>query len=602
MTGSPVGAASSSSAADAMVPQPLAPSSEPAQHSTDSWAFDAASGGGGSSSSSEQDGDPGAAAAAILTITALNAMHAAAAAAAAAVAEADGTASPSPSISAPPATSASEIATSAPASSGEVVKAVGSVVTPEVHSTSRLEQVAIAAAATAAADADAFAAFAVEDAYLNLNGESTTATELALGPAASAATHYQRQGSKLRSAAGRAREAPFPRSPITAHASVGGTSSANDDPESAEQQKEAHRENALLSLPDIPWYAAAAEAPPPPPAPLALAGLGLSASARSSSGQQPVSPGGHRSYSAADDPAAARDPSSASFGVEAGDRSSSATGNSQESAFSTSHGSRAKGSAEGTPAKRRKTNGGASCSSRRKSTGTTNKGRKSNGSKRGSQAQNDGQEDEATKEDDSDADSGASDADTTPVYSDLGAKIYADMPEEQRQTEQNRLRQLLEERLREGNQGSRHIRVTRQYFLSDLTTTLMLHPEPCTSCTKARPIAPSFSSSSSFTSADLCCIVTIGRVKCAACTSKGESCSLGSIRSSAKRKKAAAEERSERKRRKEVRARWIQVRDELAREAEELGLVDGFARTIREKINEAMAATFDGAGARAGSM
>ncbi|KAE8186848.1 hypothetical protein CF335_g7327 [Tilletia laevis] len=107
----------------------------------------------------------------------------------------------------------SEIATSAPASSGEVVETVGPVVTSEANSTSRLDQVAIAAAATAAVDADAFSAFAVEDAYLNLHGDPTTAGELALGPAASTATQYQTQS-----------------------------------------------------------YAAAAEAPPPPPVPLVLAG------------------------------------------------------------------------------------------------------------------------------------------------------------------------------------------------------------------------------------------------------------------------------------------------------------------------------------------
>ncbi|KAK0527301.1 hypothetical protein OC834_004482 [Tilletia horrida] len=238
-----------------------------------------------------------------------------------------------------------------------------------------------------------------------------------------------------------------------------------------------------------------------------------------------------------------------------------------------------------TAATRRSERASTSASTRRAANGKNKPRRRSGGG-----GDNDDDDDGEDNDDDIDSDDedSVSEADAAPPHQELADRMYAGMPEEQRESEQVRLRQQLEERLAEGNQGSRHIRVTRQYFLPNPpSSALMLHPSPCAACLKTPRTPP-------------LCIVTVGRVKCALCTSKGESCSLGSIRSSAKRKRAAAEVRLEKRRREEVRARWEGVREELVAEA--LGKGDEpFARRIREKIDGVLAATLRSGGSAGGS-
>ncbi|KAK0527336.1 hypothetical protein OC835_005003, partial [Tilletia horrida] len=529
--------------------------------------------------------------------------------------------------------------------------------------------IAAAAAASAVADADVLAAFAAEDEYLNLNGDSANeySSSLPLSPTAHASTSAA-QGSTPAVAPDdsidlRLRAPDAARTTTSSSGSGSGSSTgarARIDIKPLGGKALPHAESsAARSSPlhpssssapptdrraaDVPWYVAEAQAPPPPPAPLALAGPGpgsgsapgasslpsSSSSSSSSANQRSAAASNGKAriatslYSNAQDPRAhgadavsAMDEDIDQLGgagdhagpsAEAGlsstgprkrQRKSSSPAAARKGGQGSENGESSAAAAAGpstrkrtnarhsTAATRRSERASTSASTRRAANGKNRPRRRSGG---GGGGGDDNDDDEDNDDDiDSDDEDSVSEADAAPPHQELADRMYAGMPEEQRESEQVRLRQQLEERLAEGNQGSRHIRVTRQYFLpTPPSSTLMLHPSPCAACLKTPRTPP-------------LCIVTVGRVKCALCTSKGESCSLGSIRSSAKRKRAAAEVRLEKRRREEVRARWEGVREELVAEA--LGKGDEpFARRIREKIDGVLAATLRSGGSAGGS-
>jgi len=514
---------------------------------------------------------------ALITAAALNAMHSAAVAAAAAAESS----SPSPSAPRSPlgltqtrTQLEDSIAASTTADERRTISRSDGHNSTLAIQDSRMDglpQVAAAAtAATAGVNMDVLAAFAAEDEYLNLNGDvmadsSRPVTSITVTPSSGSSLPISADP-RPTGASTTPRRIDFESSDLQPHSLA---------PRTATEGAKHSQDTAT------PWYVAAAHAPPPPPAPLALAGLGKGAKDPTSAAQHTAKARSGGLYAAtAEDPTAVRSSSSTTPVNTSPPRKQAR----RENALPTSESSRSRTKSDAEAAQSSTSLSAAGTATSRRSgsrpSNSRNSGRSSSGKRRsqaaaGRAANGMGDDDDY---DDGDDDS-VSEVETAPAHYELAAKRYEGMLEEQKRFEQTRLRQLLEERLQEGNQGSRHIRVTRQYFITDPNSVLVLHPEPCASCTKARTHAS--------------CIVAVGRVKCAPCTSKGESCSLGSLRSSAKRKRQAAEEKQERRRRDDVAAQWEGLKVELAGEARRKG-DEAFAVKIQERIDEVLAATFNG--------